>query len=92
LFKEFEEKIKQTNVGYIKYRLQAPAIIASGDRLNKYWIQTKKLFYFVQTVLFSMSSLSQNDQQDSFSHWSIALLSEQETQLSPRDRSMRRVS
>ena len=32
----------------------------------------------VETVLFSMPSISQNDQQNSFSHWSIALLSQKD--------------
>ena len=66
------DKIKQT---YIKYFLQASAMTASCDQL-KCWTQT----ILVQTMLFSLSSLSQNDQQqNSLSCRTIALLSENAT-------------
>jgi len=43
------------------------------------WDTDNMVACFVPTALFSMSSLSQNDQQNSFSNWSIALISTKTT-------------
>ena len=66
----------QTNM--CKILSVAPAITASCDRLKKYRTQktNKQKAVLVQTLLFIMSSYSQNDQQNSLNHWSIASLSE----------------
>ena len=57
LRKEFEENAnKQT---YIKYRLHAPAITASCDRLKKCcWTQTRESCFSANYIIHS--SLSQN--------------------------------
>ena len=70
LRKEFEEKYNQP---YTKYRLQAPSMWEVEEMLDT---DNRKLFCRLQPILYSMSSLSQNDQQNFVSHWLIALLSE----------------
>ena len=80
MLKEFKIKI-QTNKHTYTSLIPTTALIASCGWFEKF----KKMFDteckpFMETVLVSMFSLSQNNQKNSFDHCSIALFSEERPQ------------